>query len=502
MNNFSIKNGDYYILGWGLGNDNNPGTIDAPRATFGENSAIAGKKCVLRGVVEQNINDISNLKITGDSDARISGGISMALPAYPSFIPVFLTLRDLNVNSVSSNYMDMAGVRTTLTLSNVSYTNNLCRNNILVLNKCDFLGSDTVRWNNLTIQGFLNGCTLSSTVYDSIVYGDFDLYNYNNTTFTSTAYPVFRYSLFLKDQTVFKWNGNAIPIAWTVPGEERQDIIDSLKAYADASLTGAANNYLKSCADSLFGEGTVVYDDSPGHVRIFNGYDESGVPSDLNLNMQNGNLALFISSEGDYIGALRPAFKTEWDWSNLSSVDETGADIAETPDLLQENGGIFVNVYSQQKRNRVKATQVVSFPGGDRLSRIAAGFDSAVDRGIYFGAWQTEIDGSGLFPLDAMEADVYDTPATPSAYPHLLIPFNKNLEIAYFKTGEKSGQPVLFSDLEGLGVTTNKVLAEVAGWAVTNGAQEFYDVSALDGIEARKPRFKYILPVLTANKQD
>jgi hypothetical protein len=101
-----------------------------------------------------------------------------------------------------------------------------------------------------------------------------------------------------------------------------------------------------------------------------------------------------------------------------------------------------------------------------------------------------------------MEAEVYDTPAQPSSYPRLLIPFNGNLEIAYFKIGEKAGQPVLFSDLEALEVTTNKNLDEVADWAVTNGAQEFYDVSILEQIEIRKPKFRYILPVLTANKQD
>jgi hypothetical protein len=50
-------------------------------------------------------------------------------------------------------------------------------------------------------------------------------------------------------------------------------------------------------------------------------------------------------------------------------------------------------------------------------------------------------------------------------------------------------------------VATNKNLTEVAGWAVTTGVQEFSDVIALESIEAGKPAFRYILPVLTANKQ-
>ena len=81
----------------------------------------------------------------------------------------------------------------------------------------------------------------------------------------------------------------------------------------------------------------------------------------------------------------------------------------------------------------------------------------------------------------------------------MLIPFNRALEIACFKTGDKAGQPVLFSDLSDLGVGTNKNLNEVASWAVTNGAAEFYDVVEVEGVESRKPRFRYILPVLTAN---
>jgi hypothetical protein len=153
--------------------------------------------------------------------------------------------------------------------------------------------------------------------------------------------------------------------------------------------------------------------------------------------MENGNPALFLSGDGDYIGALRPAFKIEWDRENMESIDADGQVIDETPGLLKENGGIFVNIYSAQARNRVKAKQVLAFPGGDRLSRIAAGFESAADRGIYFGAWQNETDGA--VPVDAFEATVYDTPAQPSAYPHLLIPFNRNLETAYFKTGDKAG---------------------------------------------------------------
>ncbi|MDR1091335.1 MAG: hypothetical protein LBL79_09690 [Prevotella sp.] len=497
MNSFTVKGGDYYILGWGLGKDDNPGTMDAPKATF---TIESNKKYVLRGTVEQNINITggSTNSIIGDLDAKIKGKIVKG-GSYRGEPKQFL-IRNIDVDAIQTTYVDIENVRTTLKTFTeletipVSYS---CKNSILVLDGCIFLGSSINFWKNLTVRGFTNGCYIDSIVYDSIVFGDFDLYNYSNNW---TVTPVFKYSLFLKDRTVFKWNGAVIPIAWTAPGNETQDVIDSLKAYAEASLTVAnQKNYLNACADNLFGEGTVVYDDSPGHVRVFNAYDASGNPSDLNLNMENGNPALFISSYGDYVGALRPAFKIEWDWENMQSLDVDGNVIDETPDLLQENNGIFANIYSAQIRNRVTAMQVLAFPGGDRLSKIAADFVSAADRGIYFGAWQNETDGA--VPVDAFEAVVYDTPAQPSAYPRLLIPFNKNLEIAYFKTGDKAGQPVLFSDLADLGIETNKNLTEVAGWAITTGAVEFGDVTALENIEAKKPAFRYILPVLTANKQ-
>ena len=494
MNNFTIKDGNYYVLGNGQGNDGNPGTMDEPRATFGNSVDLADKKCVLSGMVEQGITSSGSLEISGDFNARIKGPVKSV-----GYVATTLKLKNLAVDSVETDCIDLENVRTTLKTAFPSAGGNknlLFRNNILTLDMCAFLGTELIKWKNLTVKGFYNGIKTNETIiYDSVFLGDFDLYNYNNAW---SIIPVFKYSLFLKGQTVFKWNGNAIPVTWTVPGNERQDVIDSLKAYADASIAyGEQKNYLKSCADYFLGEGTLVYDDSPDNVRIFNAYDDSGIPSDLNLNMQNGNPALFSSSEGDYVGALRPAFKVEWDWENMQSLDEDGNVLDEAPDLLQENAGIFVNVNSRQKRNRVKASLVLAFPGGDRLSKIAADFESAADRGLYFGAWQNEV--SGLVPLDAFEAEVYDTPTQPSTYPHLLIPFNRDLEIACFKTGDKAGLPVLFSDLEALGVETNKNLTETAGWAVTNGTQEFTDVVGVEGVESRKPRFKYILPVLTAN---
>jgi hypothetical protein len=502
MNSFTIKDGDYYVLGWGLGDDSNPATIDAPRATFSSNTAdFNNKKCILRGVIEQDISITSGIvcSITGDLNAKITGRIQKLAAGSGGYsVPLFA--KNIAIDSIEATSVHFDNIRTTLrTIIGNGSTNNGCINSILKLDICSYLGSNITIWRNLTISSFLNGCksATETTVYDSILYGDFDLFNYSSAW---TIYPVFKHCLFLKDQTAFKWNGAVIPIAWTAPGNETQDVIDSLKAYAEASVTSSTQkNYLNNCADNLFGEGTAVYDDSPGNVRVFNAYDESGNPADLNLNMENGNPALFLSGDGDYIGALRPAFKIEWDWANMKAIDANGQVTAETSDLLQENSGIFVNIYSTDTRCRVMATQVLAFPGGDRLSRIAADFESAADRGIYFGAWQNETEG--VTPVDAFEAIVYDTPTQPSAYPHLLVPFNKNLEIAYFKTGDKAGQPVLFADLAGLEIETNKNLTEVAGWAVTTGAQEFSDVIALESIEARKPAFRYILPVLTANKQ-
>jgi hypothetical protein len=497
MNSFTIKDGNYYVLGNGLGNDSNPGTIDAPRATFGSADELDNKNAVLRGTVEQNIildKYVTLFSLRGDAGAVIKGVINREIwsPAGNALI-----LRNLTLDGVITDSIDIQGVQTTLKTGLIyGFTNNGCRNSVLVLNQCAFLGDESARWSNLTIRGFYNGVRSNChLIYDSIIFGDFDLYNFNNNW---TYYPVFRNSIFLKKRTVFKWNGEVIPVIWTAPGNEKQDIIESLTAYANDTLTAETEkNYLLNASVNLFGAGTLVYDDSPGNIRLFNGYDDLDNPIDLNLNMQNGNPALFSSSEGDYVGARRPAFKIEWDWANMQSIDEDGAVIDETPNLLMENNGIFVNVNSSQKRNRVKATQLLAFPAGDRLSRIAADFDSAADRGICFGAWQNET--AGAFLLDACEAEVYDTPAQPSAYPRLLIPFNKDLEIACFKTGDREGEPLLFSDLEGLGVATNKNLTEVAGWAVTNGTAEFYGLIELEGIESRKPRFKYIRPVLTAN---
>ena len=83
--------------------------------------------------------------------------------------------------------------------------------------------------------------------------------------------------------------------------------------------------------------------------------------------------------------------------------------------LDQNMQALEVSATSRQKRNRVKAAQVLVFPAGDRLSRLAADFESDAERGLYFGAWQSETPG--LLPQDAFEAEAYDTPELPSAYP-------------------------------------------------------------------------------------
>jgi hypothetical protein len=493
MDNFTIKDGNYYVLGSGMGNDANPGTIDAPRATLGD--AISGKKCILRGTVEENVRlgQWNGISITGDTNAKIKGSISKE----PNNGIAEVKLRNLTVDSITTDTLDIENIAATLTTIGENYTNTKCSNNILILYQCMWTGTETAIWRNLTIKGFRNGCAKTSIIYDSICYGFFDLYNFSSRW---TFAPIFKYSIFLKNQTTFKWNGAVIPITWTEPGNEKQDVIDSLQTYADSISDTNQKNYLLNIAENMFGAGTIVYDDSPANIRIFNRYDADGNPSDLNLNMQNGNPALFSSSEGDYTGAKRPAFQIQWDWENRKSLDTNGDIINETPDLLQENNGIFVNIYSSQTRNQVKATQVLTFPAGDKLSKIAADFHSATDRGFYFGPWQNEI--TGIFPIDAFEADVYDTPENPSAYPHLLVPFNKELEIAYFKTGDKAGQPATFADLESLDIATNKNLTEVANWAVTNGAIEFYDITQLENIEIRKPKFKHIRLVLTVNNNN
>ena len=175
-------------------------------------------------------------------------------------------------------------------------------------------------------------------------------------------------------------------------------------------------------------------------------------------------------------------------------INDNGVDTANSGTLLiaGSNEDISVDMTSTQNRNRM-TTNVIAMNQGDAFTQWKSEFEPSNSTGVYLGAKQT-ITGT-LFPINGIVVTPYDTLTTKSAFPKFLAPLNYPVEIAY-----SGGNPITFNDLAGLGITTNKNLAECGTWAVSNACHEWSEVMAIAGVTASRPSFRYFVLELIANK--
>jgi len=189
-----------------------------------------------------------------------------------------------------------------------------------------------------------------------------------------------------------------------------------------------------------------------------------------------------------------------------------------------------------QKWNRARTTNTISIPNGVKFPGINCMSDDGSSFGYYFGKHQnlmgtvaypadilepntiykvcnlnrdiysaaiyngtqylpdyffktgTEVlnfsllnEGSGTFvrkvlatPLESIEVIPYDDMNTPSAFPKFSCPLFGDVQMLFWKTGERINTPILFSDIAGL---TDKI-PYYNDWAITNADQEFVLVSS------------------------
>ncbi|MDR1339021.1 MAG: hypothetical protein LBK58_03075, partial [Prevotellaceae bacterium] len=116
---------------------------------------------------------------------------------------------------------------------------------------------------------------------------------------------------------------------------------------------------------------------------------------------------------------------------------------------------------------------------------------------FYLGALQPD---ESLGKINGIVVQAYDDPSTVSAFPMFLAPVNEDVQIAYFTSGDKAGQPVLFSDLADLSIEANKNLTEVGAWAVTNACDEWDNVIVLPNVTSRTPKIRYFRLHLIVNR--
>jgi len=485
------------------GNDINAGTKASPLLSISQMLTAVKPNMVVRGVFNGNY----TVKVDGSVDGYLLGDLNTVVNG-------IIDLQYGTGAGESRLYVNNINV---LQLTD-SWYQSMYLFGRLFINNCK-VSNVSVNGNNSEI--FTSGSIIENIVslrsHPSIsmsvrnVYKSFRTIVATNAT-QSTWYPVIFDSIFTDSITIIvstlaipqfiinnsiirkqcKWFYGTIqiPITWTVPGGELNDLQDSLLAFADTAnvAVGAKDAYI-AIVNAIFGIGTTVYDDSSPNVRIFNKYDLADNVLDYSLNMQEGNPALTKSISLGRIGAWFPKYNIIF--NSPVEITDAGVETGNAGNLLVENDGIFIDLTSSQQRNKME-TNVLSLPGGDVFKKWQSSFAQSTSSDIYLGAKQ--ILTAGQHPVNAILVTPYDTPLLPSSYPKFLAPINSEVELAYL-----SGSPVLFNDLAGLGIITNKNLAECGDWAVSNACHEWIELTELPGVTVEHPKFRHFVLTVIAN---
>lgn len=498
-----------------VGNDNNSGTRSLPKKTLA--SLTHAKIHVLRGVFNEPVSlfrSQGQLTILGEPNTMLLGSISIRF--YDNADVSYIRLANLYIASFTAPYSGSfpAEVKPP-TVDNCEFGSFITINataNVVTVNRpvtntrmesFSPTMSDTAQiMKNITCDDFSPYYQRGGILDNSIITKSIELYNAASiNSYFELKYCVLRHSV------IYKWKGNAIPVElpagmWnTLTGEF---IAKQLRNYAANTLTAVAEkNLLNRLADNMFGVGTIVYNDSgkistdgtfvQSSPRIFNGYDNMGNIIDYTLNRQNGNPALYASNVASYVGAYKPSVTMFFTFP-AKEIDNDGVETGNEGDLLQENNGIFINIDSSQNRNRV-STPVVALPAGDGFTLFKANFYPSFSNSFYIGAKQYLTPTTSA--LNSILVEPYDTPTNVSAFPRFFTPINKVVEIAYHVD---TNQPVLFSELAGLDIDTNKNLTEVGTMAVTNACDEWDDLISLATVRSTLPKIRYFKITLIANR--
>ncbi len=322
---------------------------------------------------------------------------------------------------------------------------------------------------NNTFSEFYNYLQRDSIASDSIIIDLIDFYP-RGSTYNVDIFPKFSYCLFRK-QTAIKWDTLTIPITWS---EDENLWIEDIKAGISyfgtnqAGLSATHRTYLQNIAANTFQNGCRVMDDS-GDVRLFNRYNHAGQPVDFTLNVHLDNIAIRMSEFGSYVGAFAPNIGGML-LGDIVNINEDGTINAAEPTLLVNNddGTLEANELSSQRWNRVVTNLLFS----QSKNFAFRGLQCLVESGRASGYNYGKLYADKTISVDTIEVVPYDDETTPSAFP----PFSCALIQETYMYYHTQGQPVLFSDLAGLGVTANVSLAIYGSYAVTDAD---YDSIAL-----------------------
>jgi len=481
------------------GNDSNPGTRALPKKSLTQPYVATITTFVIRGLFNESpifLVENNRKYIIGDLNTKINGILNFQGNA--TITGSGYSIYNVKINQITSmvgggygNYNETRLLKSFVEL----YTNtNALVNRLFAID---------------SILLDVRGGIFSQNHSSHVTFGDVFLFYSNSysafkiiekSLFTGTinipvwdpasVYIKFNHCVFRK-QCRWRYNNIDIPITWTNPENYLNDLKNSMIAYAATLTNVQQRDGLINFANTAFGANIFIYDDITPNVRLFNRYDAFGNVIDYSLNLHKDNPALYITEDWQYTGALRA--KQNIVFNSPREINDNGTETGNSGTLLV-NGvdeDIFIDLTSLQKRNRMQ-TNVISMQPGDMFTQWMSDFVASNSTGIYLGAKQT-ITGA-LFPINGIVVTPYDTLRIPSAFPKFLAPLNSRAEIAYL-----NGNPVKFNDLAGMGITTNKNLAECGTWAVSNACHEWSSVMEVAGVSANRPVFRFFILEIIAN---
>ncbi|MDR2009206.1 MAG: hypothetical protein LBQ22_01840 [Bacteroidales bacterium] len=441
-----------------MGSDSNTGTREAPVKTIGK-ALITNKKyvCINDGVYETfgGYPQVFHHCIFPDKNYfEIKGG-------YYTYDYYIFNLHVNNVIGTTQNNI-FSGFRN----CRISEFNVINRNNkqLSIYNYVDnfistYVNSTYIK--NFTIKNFKNYITNTDNILlDHIFINEIDLYRYKSQTID--IFPTFNNCLFRKSLK-WSWNGNIIPVSYS---EDKKKWIDDLKSslqdYAEKNLQEDDCKYLANIANKSFPENNVIHDDIED-TPIFNKYDKENNPVDLTLYLDDNNPALYMSSTGSFTGAYFP--NVDIKMGNIINLNPDGTyNYENTGDLLiynESEGNYTVNRLSQQTWNCVRSGVIKPNSRNFDFSGIQCIFNTGINTKHYFGKKQ-QYNNSNI-PVETIEVIPYDDENKVSEFPKFSCSLSGDTQIWF----HKNGNPVLFNDLEKIGINSTVDLNTYGNYAVT-----------------------------------
>lgn len=472
-----------------LGNDNNPGTRTLPIQTLTKASSI-GYTTLAIGTFIENPYLFMTLILEGESYINGNVSINGATAIYN------VSCKQLQPQYTSPLYYGKFDL-----VFDTGYGVPTMQHCLVTELHCTPATAGTHNFNTIFIaRNYANDnyvATYQSCIFVNVV----DLGRYRGTTLSN--HLLFKYSLFRK-RTMWYWGSTIIPITFgSDPSNYISDVLSSLINFANISLTGADKTYLLSLAATSFysdlstGQSNKVVDDNPlTGTPIFNKYSSDGnTPLDYSLSLSSNNVALTMGDPSlsyQYVGCFRTNIggqntSNPMVYGSTLNVNTDGTDdIVTVPNLLMldSSGNFLMNQDSVQYWNRVR-TNVLSYDRGKSSFGTGSLLSSAMGAGYYFGK-KRKYDATHCV-VETIEVLPYDSPTVPSAAPKFSMSFNGQTLVYYWVSGAKSGSPVLFSDLAGIGVIVDAdFLAIYSAWAVSTADFESYTLSQFTSLIGAK----------------